>query len=134
MEAAAEEASLPVYTPRDEAKLGAPTVWSNVDTGEVGLRYESDLVILEAPLPSASGANAEAQFEAQAKQWEAGYVTSIDGNPAWVIPQDSRAQLARRAKVAPGNRSLVGQWFKTLQRDANEPLNRGLGPELPRAG
>lgn len=78
----------PVYQPKAVVET-APEVWLSEESREVGLRYGSDLVLLEVPWPA--GKEPTVTYEEQAKQWEAGYTTTINGRPAWVIPADSRA-------------------------------------------
>jgi hypothetical protein len=84
-----------LFRPTDEA----PTqVWVSAEVGEAGLRYGTDLVILYARWPS--GANVQERYEQMAEDWRAGYVTTINGNPAWVVPAGSAGSSSDG--VAPG--------------------------------
>jgi len=85
---ASSAAGFPVYTPKGLADL-APEVWLSEGSREVGLRYDSELVLLEVSWPG--GQDPAGTYAQQAKQWRAGYVTTISGHPAWVIPAGSRA-------------------------------------------
>jgi hypothetical protein len=70
-------------------RLPTPEVWFSPDTREIGLRYGSDLVIVYSSWPG--GKDSAKTYEAQAVQFQAGYTTSLNGNPAWIVPKDAQA-------------------------------------------
>ncbi len=53
-------------------------------TYDSGLRYGSDLVILYARWPEVG--DATQVYTREFNTWSSGYVTTIEGSPAWVIP------------------------------------------------
>lgn len=66
-------------------------VWVVADTGEVALAYESGVVAYLSEWPDRSAWSSPADFyEQQVKDSGVGYVTSIGGNPALVIPKDAQ--------------------------------------------
>lgn len=67
----------------------SPEVWVSEHSKEIGLRYGSLVVIMYSPWPI--GTDPEATYREQAAQFRAGYVSTIGGNPAWVVPKDSQA-------------------------------------------
>jgi hypothetical protein len=94
LEEAESLAGHPVYRPDTTLQ---PQVWVAQLTDEdgnprfdVGLRYDSSLVILYSPWPQ--GADVAARYAQEASQWRQGYVTAISGNPAWVIPAQDNQQ------------------------------------------
>jgi hypothetical protein len=78
----------PVWQPEARADQ-TPEVWVSEDAQEVGLRYGSDLVLLQTPWPPGAK-DPETTYAEQAESWKAGYTTEIDGHAAWVIPAGSR--------------------------------------------
>lgn len=74
----------------------ASEVWVS-PTGEGGMRFGSDLVETIHPIPA--GADAMQVYETQAADWGFGYVDTIGGHPAWVIPDHPES-------TAPGVNSV----------------------------
>jgi hypothetical protein len=83
---AASMAREPILVP-DDSKTGSPEVWVNDETGEVGLRYSTDLVVLQTPWPAgkkvAEGTN---PYSAKAESLPGSSLITVSGNPALVIP------------------------------------------------
>lgn len=88
VDTASSQAGFPIYRPQ---ALGGstPETWFSPATGEVGLRYGSDLVLLLTRWPA--GKDPTETYSQQAQEWKAGYTTSIGGYPAWVVPADAHA-------------------------------------------
>lgn len=84
-------ASFPIHTPQDAADA-SPEVWFSADTGEVALRYGTDLVVLLAPWPTANTNSAANPYDAQASEMGVGYTTMMNEHPAWVLPSDGDAE------------------------------------------
>jgi len=90
-EAAAEVVGDVVFTPASSTTTGDGDFWANEESGEVGVRYGSDLVVLQTPWPA--GLKVEVgtnPYEAKAKSIGAGETSTIGGHPAFVLPKDSR--------------------------------------------
>lgn len=89
--AAATAAKSVVIVPADDSGLGTAEVWVNSGSGEIGIRYSGDVVILQTPWPSGNkvqeGAN---PYEPQAKSLGAGSTETIGGHPAFVLEKNSR--------------------------------------------
>jgi hypothetical protein len=90
-------AGFPVYRPK-APNLPLPEVWFSDATGEVALRYGSELVVLLTPWPpdidpAKSYADKVAAIEFSA------YTATINGNPAWVIPEDPQSPAAPNVSV-----------------------------------
>lgn len=92
-----EDAALRVPYSLFRPDLGADTeleVWvlaSKADSGttyETALRYGSTLVVTYDLWPS--GVDPEDSYMRSAAEWKAGYVTTIEGNPAWVVPANDQ--------------------------------------------
>jgi hypothetical protein len=79
----------PLYLPAAQG-LPPPEVWvvqERSDDGlfyEAAVRYDSDLVLTYAQWPT--GKDPGESYQRQASDWHAGYVTTIAGHPAWVVP------------------------------------------------
>jgi hypothetical protein len=78
----------PIYRPNVDT---SPQIWA-VDgsddegvTHEVGLRYDSVLVVLYTDIPS--GMNPADIYREQAKDWAIGYTAAIAGHEAWIVPR-----------------------------------------------
>jgi hypothetical protein len=87
---AASLVAYPLFLPQDPG-LPAPQVWVVHEIGEDGsplveaaVRYDSSLILTYAHWPS--GADPASSYVKEAADWHAGYVTTIAGNPAWVVP------------------------------------------------
>jgi hypothetical protein len=91
MTEASSGAKYEVVEPRElpsETSRSGREVWLAADTREVGLRYGSELVVTFREWPP--GTNAGASYETQAKEWDAGFTTTLGGKPAWIIPAGDR--------------------------------------------
>jgi hypothetical protein len=90
-------AGFPIY--RSQApELTFPEVWFSDTTGEVALRYGSELVVLLTPWspgidPAKSYADKVGSTELS------GYTATINGNPAWVVPEDPQSSDAPNVSV-----------------------------------
>jgi len=93
LEEAASRVPYPLYRPN----LGdgtEPEVWitsTNDDSGvtyDAALRYGSILVLTYGRWPS--GVDPAESYTRSAAEWKAGYVTTIEGNPAWVVPANDQ--------------------------------------------
>lgn len=91
--AAESAAGYEVPTPDPEVaasmQLLTPEVWFSRNTREIGLRYGSDLVVVYSPWPG--GKDPAKTYEVQAVRFQAGYTTSLNGDPAWIVPKDAQA-------------------------------------------
>lgn len=83
----------PLYLPQD-SRLPAPEVWVVREIGEDGspffdaaVRYDSSVVITYGTWPA--GRDPAAEYRKGATDWDAGYVTTIGGHPAWVVAAGS---------------------------------------------
>jgi hypothetical protein len=89
IESAANAVGHPLYRPHVE---GEPEVWLNPQTpAEAGLRYQGQLVVLYSQWPT--GTDPAQRYSALASEWGRGYVTTIQGNPAWVVPSSAASDL-----------------------------------------
>jgi hypothetical protein len=110
MDQAASLVDHPLYRPNLTGDP-IPQVWLVSERDEagdplhdVGLRYDSNLVILYGHWPS--GSDAFAQYASESAQWDQGYTSTIAGNPAWVIP-DSDNHLDSTESVV---HVTIGSW------------------------
>jgi hypothetical protein len=90
---AARQVAYQLYLPSDAA-LPAPEVWTVREIGEDGnafydaaVRYESSVVITYGVWTN--GRDPAAEYKKMQADWNTGYVTTIAGNPAWVVPAGS---------------------------------------------
>ena len=79
-----------------DSGLGTPDVWVVQSIGEDGkpffdavARYDSRLVLTYDTWPA--GRDPESAYKQEASQWGVGYVTTIVGHPAWVVPAGSKS-------------------------------------------
>ncbi len=79
----------PLFLPQDP-NLPEPEVWvfrETTDTGpfyEAAVRYDASLVLIYARW--SAGQDPAREYQKEASDWHAGYVTNIAGHPAWVVP------------------------------------------------
>lgn len=89
---AARQVAYQLYLPNDAA-LPAPEVWIVRETDDAGpffeaaVRYDSSVVITYGTW--SNGRDPAAAYKKMQADWNAGYVTTIAGNPAWVVPAGS---------------------------------------------
>ncbi len=89
-----------LYLPVDAA-LPEPEVWVvpyNAEDGtpsyDAAVRYDSSVVITFATWTN--GRDPATEYEKMQSDWNVGYVTSINGNPAWVVPAGSSHSVDQR--------------------------------------
>lgn len=90
---AAHEVAYPLYLPSDAA-LPPPEVWTLREIGEDGnplyeaaVRYDASVVVTYGVWTN--GRDAAAEYQKMFDQSPTGYLTTISGNPAWVVPAGS---------------------------------------------
>jgi hypothetical protein len=93
LDSAAALVQYPIYRLQDQS-MGQPEVWlskigsESGSTYEVALRYDADLVLTFGRWPE--GTDPAEVYQRLAGEWDAGYVTTIGGHAAWVIPPGAR--------------------------------------------
>lgn len=111
--AAEATAGYKVPTPDPEVasllRLPTPEVWFSPNTREIGLRYGNDLVVVYGLWPS--GKDPAKTYELQAEQFQAGYTTTLNGNPAWIVPQDAQSLGFPEVNVVHTSVGLVEATF-----------------------
>jgi hypothetical protein len=94
---ATTQAGFPIYRPQ-VPELTFPEVWFSDTTGEVGLRYGSELVVLLTPWPP--GIDPAKSYADKVGSIElSGYTATINGNAAWVVPEDPKSADAPNVSV-----------------------------------
>jgi hypothetical protein len=87
----------PIHRPK-VSELSFPEVWFSDTTGEVALRYGSELVVLLTPWPP--GIDPAKSYADKVGSIElSGYTATINGNPAWVVPEDPQSSDAPNVSV-----------------------------------
>jgi hypothetical protein len=101
-----------LFVPDPAPSQDSPEVWFDGASDEVAIRYGSTLV-LTYDLWEA-GQDPASEYAQQATDWNVGDVTTISGNPAWVIDKDAQAES--QPPVAEVHVAL-GAWDITLFGD-----------------
>jgi hypothetical protein len=92
-----------MYLARDAA-LPSPEVWvlryiteDGTPSYDAAVRYDSSVVITFATWPN--GRDPATAYQEMQSEWDTGYVTTIGGNPAWVVPAGSPHTVDPRISV-----------------------------------
>ncbi|MGZ4129839.1 MAG: hypothetical protein ACXVPR_03305, partial [Actinomycetota bacterium] len=92
-----------MYAPADAA-LPPPEVWLvryNAENGQpaydAALRYDASVVVDYSVWTN--GRDPATEYEKMRANWNTGYVTTVGGNPAWVVPAGSPQTLDPRISV-----------------------------------
>jgi hypothetical protein len=100
---AARQVAYQLYLPNDAA-LPVPEVWIVREIGEDGnpfydaaVRYDSSVILTYGVWTN--GRDPAAEYKKMQADWNAGYVTTIAGNPAWVVPAGSPHTVDPRISV-----------------------------------
>jgi hypothetical protein len=100
---AARQVAYPLYLPSDAA-LPPPEVWSVREIGEDGnpfyeaaVRYDASVVVTYGVWTN--GRYPAAEYQKMFDQSPTGYLTTISGNPAWVVPAGSPHTVDPRVSV-----------------------------------
>jgi hypothetical protein len=96
----AEHARFPVYVPQD-GNLPPPQLWvlhRGLGPQHAGVRYACQLAVTYTQWPS--GSDAASEYVKEARQWKAGYATTIAGHPAWVRAPSAHTLDSRMSSIS----------------------------------